>query len=312
MVPSRSLPVFATNSIFLIPKSSTATALRLSAPLSRASRASSPPSFFVARPIRLLHRSYSVQAANPLSYLPPRFKKPSLLRRILTTCAIATLSLCVGIGLSPIPETMTKIAVQLGAEETPFEPQDDIAREIDEYIDNHPLAHSLRQNAEFTESRPHMKIPVAMRRHNLTAGTLAGPDKIVVPPYIWSEAGGKSLVSMLYLGTDVSGHPGLVHGGLLATVLDETLARCCFPALPNGIGVTANLNINYRSPAPAGSYFVVRAETERVEGRKAFVKGWIETLPDDGKEPVIVAEATALFVEPKNVAALPSLYKAMP
>lgn len=179
-------------------------------------------------------------------------------------------------------------------------PQDDISRQIEEHINSHPLVLSLRADRAFTESRPHLKIPESFRVHNLTAGTLAGPDKIVVPPYFWIEEGGKSMVSVFYLGPDLTGHPGIVHGGLLATILDEGLARCCFPALPNKVGVTANLNINYRKPAPAGTFFVLRAKTTKVEGRKAFVEGHIETLEEEGKEPVVLVEATALFVEPKN------------
>lgn len=190
-----------------------------------------------------------------------------------------------------------------------YSPPDEIAQEIDEFIRTHPLAQFLRADPRFTESRPHLKIPPEIRAHSLTAGTLSGANKIVVPPYIWSEEGGKSLVSMFYLGSDVSGHPGIVHGGLLATMLDEGLARCCFPALPNGIGVTANLTVDYRRPAPAGAFVVLRAETTKVEGRKAWVQGRIETLPEEGVEPTVLVEAKALFVEPKNAALMPRLYK---
>lgn len=129
-----------------------------------------------------------------------------------------------------------------------------------------------------------------------------GPGRVVVPPFVWTEKGGKSLVSISYLGTDLCGHPGIVHGGFLATMLDEGLARCCFPALPNKIGVTANLNINYRSPAPAGAFVVLRAKTTKVEGRKAWVEGHIETLVGEGEKPVILAEASALFIEPRQAA----------
>lgn len=178
---------------------------------------------------------------------------------------------------------------------------DEVSQEIEQHINNHPLILSLRADRSFTESRPHLKIPELLRVHNLTAGTLAGPDKIVVAPYFFSEDGGKSLVSVFYLGADLTGHPGIVHGGMLATLLDEGLARCCFPALPNKVGVTANLNINYRRPAPAGTFFVLRATTTKVEGRKAYVEGHIETLAEDGRESVVLVEASALFVEPKNV-----------
>lgn len=109
-------------------------------------------------------------------------------------------------------------------------------------------------------------------------------------------------MSIFYLGTDLCGHPGIIHGGLLATMLDEGLARCCFPALPNKIGMTANLNINYRKPAPAGSFVVLKAKTVEVEGRKAWVEGYIETLVGEGEQPVVLAEASALFVEPRTAA----------
>lgn len=183
-----------------------------------------------------------------------------------------------------------------------FIPQDDLSREVDEHIRNHPVAVELRSKPEFTESRPLLKTPESLRSQNLTAGTLLGPGRIVVPPFIWSEKGGKSLVCISYLGADMCGHRGIVHGGLLATILDETLARCCFPALPNKIGMTANLNINYRAPVPADNYVVVRASTTKVEGRKAWVEGRLESLPAEGEKPIVFAEATALFIEPKQAA----------
>ncbi|KAI5855625.1 HotDog domain-containing protein [Tricharina praecox] len=172
--------------------------------------------------------------------------------------------------------------------------------EIEETINNHPLAISLRSKPEFTESRPTLKVHEQYRTASLTSGALAGPGKIEVPPYVWSEEGGKSLVSILYLGPELCGYPGLIHGGMLATLLDEGLARCCFPALPNKIGMTANLTINYRKPSPAESFVVLKAKTVKVEGRKAWVEGHIETLAQDGQEPVVLVEASALMIEPKQ------------
>ncbi|EGD98245.1 thioesterase [Trichophyton tonsurans CBS 112818] len=141
---------------------------------------------------------------------------------------------------------------------------------------------------------------------------LSKTDLLYIPPdeiskeschhFTWSTTDGSSFVSIFYLGSDVCGHPGIVHGGLLATLLDEGLARTCFPVLPNKIGVTANLNIDYRAPAPAGEFFVLRAKVTKVDGRKAWVEGWIEGLPKDGTDPVKYVEAKALFIEPKMAA----------
>ena len=145
-----------------------------------------------------------------------------------------------------------------------------------------------------------MRYPEEHKKHSLTAGTLMGPGRVPVPPLVFTDQ--KHLVSMTYLGTDLCGHVGIVHGGMLATMLDEALARCSFASLPNQIGVTASLTVNYRKPAPAGSFVVLKAETTKVEGRKAWVKGRIEMLGKDETPGMVLAEAEALFIEPKYAA----------
>ncbi|KAK5717885.1 hypothetical protein LTR15_008727 [Elasticomyces elasticus] len=193
---------------------------------------------------------------------------------------------------------------------TLYEPSTACAIEVNDHIINHPLAVKLRTEKAMTESRPHLKIPVAMRPHNLTGGTLLGEGKIEVPPLTFQDTASElpQLVQLSYVGPALCGHPGIVHGGLLATLLDEGLARACFPALPNKVGVTASLKIDYRVPCPAGSYIVLKAQTTKVEGRKAWVKGWIELLGDDEGEGTKLVEAEALFIEPKGAKHMARVY----
>jgi adenylylsulfate kinase len=183
-----------------------------------------------------------------------------------------------------------------------YVPQTEEERTVFDFIQTHPLAQEFRAKEGFSEVRPHMKIPEGYRSHNLTAGTLSGPGRLVVPPLVFLEDDGKSLVSIAYIGNQLCGHPGIIHGGLMATLLDEGLARCCFAALPHKMGMTANLNVNYRAPTMADSYVVLRAKTTKVEGRKAWVEGRIETLVNEGETPVVLVEATALFVTPRQAA----------
>ncbi|MCJ1446858.1 MAG: hypothetical protein MMC23_007365 [Stictis urceolatum] len=194
---------------------------------------------------------------------------------------------------------------------TMYIPPDARSSEINAHLTSHPLALSLRASTDFVESRPYFKIPESARDHFLTGGVLSGPGKIWVPPLAFAERNGKSMTILYYLGEDVSGHPGVVHGGLLATLLDEALARCSFGALPNKVGMTANLNIDYRRPMPTDSYVVARAELERVEGRKAWVRGWLESADagEDG-ERVKFVEAKGLFIEPRQAATMKRLYPA--
>jgi adenylylsulfate kinase len=182
-----------------------------------------------------------------------------------------------------------------------FAPHDDEAKAKEDYVNSHPLTVSLRADPDFIESRPHMKIPPSWRKHNLTGGTLMGPGKMAIPPFSWTEQSGKNYVQISHVGTDLCGHMGIIHGGFLATMLDEGLARCCFPVLPFNVGMTAKLEINYKAPAMADQYLVLRATTVKVEGRKAWVEGQIETLPtEEGQQPTVLATASALYISPKQ------------
>ncbi|TKA25003.1 hypothetical protein B0A50_06101 [Salinomyces thailandicus] len=243
---------------------------------------------------------------------PPR---PRRLRRALLTSTLTLLFTLTGFAMAAAPATNTingfvnpptdAETLDLYTPSTPHE------HEINTHILTHPLAVSLRSRKDMYESRPHLKIPESMRPHNLTGGTLMGGNRIAVPPLIFADKDAElpTLTSISYLGPALCGHPGIVHGGLLATLLDEGLARACFPALPNKVGVTASLKIDYRVPCPAESFVVLKAFTTKVEGRKAWVKGWIEVLGEEGEaEGKRLVEAEALFVEPKNAASMARVY----
>lgn len=156
-------------------------------------------------------------------------------------------------------------------------------------------------------------MPEMMRKHSLTANTLLGDTKVPVAPLIFTKGQGEELIAISYLGSDLCGHVGIVHGGMLVTMLDEGMARCCFAALPGKIGVTARLEIDFRKAARSEGFVVLKARTEGVEGRKAWVAGRVEVLPmEDGEEKgkgggkspwdqrgEVLVEAKSLFVEPK-------------
>lgn len=239
---------------------------------------------------------------------------PRRARDSLITTSLIVLFFTAGLIMSAAPAADTVNGVLSPPTDletlTMFQPTSPETAAINAHIQNHPLAVRLRAEQGVVESRPHLKIPEAMRPHNLTGGVLLGPGKIEVPPLSLAHSSEElpRLVQISYLGPSLCGHPTIVHGGLLATLLDEGLARACFPALPNKVGVTASLKIDYRAPCPAGSYVVLKAETTKVEGRKAWVKGWIEQLTEDGEPGVKYCEAEALFIEPKGAASMARIY----
>ncbi|KZM21719.1 Adenylyl-sulfate kinase [Ascochyta rabiei] len=238
---------------------------------------------------------------------PPTTTKRPLYIRLPIALALTLFTFAAGFTMAGAPaiESIRAIANPPSDEETLtlFTPPNAEVAEIEKSIFTHALTKSLLEDNTYTASRPHLKIPEQLRAQNLTGGTLIGPDKIAVPPLQFSTADGSKFVSIQYLGSALCGHPGIVHGGLLGTLLDEGLARCCFPALPNKVGVTASLNISYKAPCMANQIVVLVAETTKVEGRKAWVKGRLETLPkSEDDKPVVLTEAEALFIEPRQAA----------
>lgn len=173
-------------------------------------------------------------------------------------------------------------------------------KSIESFIYRHPVTQNLRANCRLEESRPHLWAPEFLRTESLLGGSMAGSEKITVPPYIFHEKNGKRCVMIMHIGSNVCSHPGIVHGGLLATLLDECFAWCCFPRFPKRVGVTANLSVDYRAPAPANSYYLLNAEVVKLEGRKAWLKGHIEKLEAGYGDSTLIAEGHALFVEPKK------------
>ncbi|KAI3483027.1 hypothetical protein L1887_54147 [Cichorium endivia] len=119
-------------------------------------------------------------------------------------------------------------------------------------------------------------------QHNLTAGSLRGPGMVAVPPLVFTKTGvgaeqlggaeGDSTI-LLHLGRSVCGHDGIVHGGMLATVCDEALARTAMYNLPGKIGVTARLEIDYRKPTMAHQFIVLQTELVEKKGPQGRSQG---------------------------------------
>ena len=103
---------------------------------------------------------------------------------------------------------------------------------------------------------------------------------------------------MVYLGPALDGWVSMVHGGLLATLMDESLGRVALRSVPARTGVTASLQLNYRAPVASGEFYTVhvRLDRERSTDRKAYVRGEIRSLT--GK---VLVESDALFVVPRNL-----------
>ena len=89
------------------------------------------------------------------------------------------------------------------------------------------------------------------------------------------------------------GDPGVLHGGIIATILDEISGRAHMgdPSAPRFM-FTGKLEIKYRSNAPIGVPLRVVGKAGPVRGRAA--EGWAGMYDPQGK---LLAEAQALLVD---------------
>ena len=74
-------------------------------------------------------------------------------------------------------------------------------------------------------------------------------------------------------------YPGIVHGGILATILDEAVGRVAMIGDHHHFMMTVNLKAQYRQPVPVDSRLRVVAEAIRMGGRIGRARGEIY-LPD--------------------------------
>ncbi|MET9906045.1 PaaI family thioesterase [Streptomyces sp. NPDC006476] len=88
------------------------------------------------------------------------------------------------------------------------------------------------------------------------------------------------------------GAPGLAHGGVLATALDETLGSLNW--LLRTIAVTGRLETDFVRPVPVGTTLYLTAEVTAVAGRKIYSAA---TGRLDGPDGPVAVRADALFIE---------------
>ena len=87
------------------------------------------------------------------------------------------------------------------------------------------------------------------------------------------------------------GYPGIVHGGVVASMLDEVTGRSHLRGNPPRFMFTARLDVRYRKPVPVGKPLRLVGKAGSDRGRIATAKGYLY-----GPEGELLAEAEALLV----------------
>lgn len=86
------------------------------------------------------------------------------------------------------------------------------------------------------------------------------------------------------------GYPGIMHGGLVTTLLDEAMAKVInFRGIT---AVTATLEVKFRNPVPLGVPLKVVGKLIDEKARRCAIQAWVEN-----EEGTVLAEATSIFIK---------------
>ncbi|KAK5135936.1 hypothetical protein LTR08_004394 [Meristemomyces frigidus] len=191
-----------------------------------------------------------------------------------------------------------------------------------------PWAASLLSKPNTVVRVPGSRQPKLSREDSLFAEVLKTPRTIQSCISLYQrpaehDAKIEEVSTLMTLGDGMNGHPGILHGGIVASILDEAMGilqsanherehlrkvgtGSAQGELPtHGIGTfTVELKTRFLKPVRTPGSLVVTARYVRREGRKEWICAEVKQHEsfgeDDYGEVVVCATAEGLFVEPKG------------
>ena len=98
---------------------------------------------------------------------------------------------------------------------------------------------------------------------------------------------GQTMTTVFTSEQKYQGWKGILHGGILTTLLDEAMTRLA--VILYGGALTAEMTVRYVAPARIGEVFYVRGEVVKESSRLVEMKAFIHERDASG---ILVAHAT--------------------
>ena len=118
---------------------------------------------------------------------------------------------------------------------------------------------------------------------------------------------GRNEVISHYTVADVyQGYPGIVHGGVVAAMLDEVVARVAMIGDPHHFMMSVRLEVKYRHPVPTETPLTIVGRIVRLRGRLGKAVGEI-ILPEGtvaAESAMTLADLPAEVAQQANLEAL--------
>lgn len=127
-------------------------------------------------------------------------------------------------------------------------------------------------------------------KNTLIDKTLSVPGAIAIPPKFYYNPQTKETVGIYHLGMRLAGYPFLVHGGILATVMEDLMRESV--KLIKGVKTetTDGITVSYKFPTLANQFVVVR--TTKAEQFGKNVKLTAEILDQSGNKTLVKGRGT--------------------
>lgn len=91
-------------------------------------------------------------------------------------------------------------------------------------------------------------------------------------------------------GDEYQGYPGILHGGIVTAILDETLGRAIIGTV-DCFAVTAKFEVKFHHPVPTGYPLIARGRITRQRTRTFEASG--ELILEDG---TVAASASGMYI----------------
>ncbi|KAK0656294.1 HotDog domain-containing protein [Cercophora newfieldiana] len=165
-----------------------------------------------------------------------------------------------------------------------------------------PLVQQLSADPAWDSWDAYNTLTPEHRAQHIMAGTLSGSRGVGGYQRVFYNAATGEFVSVVYFGAAITGWPGVVHGGALATLLDESCGRAAFWQWGGKSGVTATLKLEYKKATLANGFYVLRVrsrsdeELPESERGKRHYKSFVDATIEDAATGAVTVTAEALFV----------------
>jgi len=165
-----------------------------------------------------------------------------------------------------------------------------------------PIVKQLEADPAWDSWDAYQTLTPEHKAQHITAGALRGSRGVGGYQRVFYNASTGEFISVVYFGGGTTGWPGVVHGGVLATILDESCGRAAFRQWGGLSGVTANLTVEYKKASLSNGFYVVRVKPRpeedlpESERGKRHYKSYLDATIEDAVTGHLTVKCSALFV----------------